>query len=292
MKKSSNQKLWTGLIVLASVALVVLPVVFGQFRAELARWHLAAATNALTLESGPVEPHLQEAQRAYPQFKTLRDYWLLQIKIALVDDVDSVSDVFAAAIEANPQHVSLANYASVMLWKLGAWDEQLHILEMAREGGAAFDDSDLNQLAYLRSLVVGDLDQALEEVNQALAERPNEPSYRDTRAWIYYHMQRLDEALADADYAVKRVERLQEPDGLTRSLDFLFGWLAPPEAPKSKDDDPKRTLTRREAGDGLWVLGALHYHRAKILDALGRTDEAQADWDWLTERRLPHEDLF
>jgi hypothetical protein len=37
----------------------------------------------------------------------------------------------------------------------------------------------------------------------------------------------------------------------------------------------------------LWSLGVLHFHRAKILESLGRDKEAQQDWDWLTENQLP-----
>jgi hypothetical protein len=49
-------------------------------------------------------------------------------------------------------------------------------------------------------------------------------------------------------------------------------------------------LTRREAGEILWGQGAVHYHRAKILEALGRTAEAEQEFQWLRDRKLPTDD--
>ena len=62
------------------------------------------------------------------------------------------------------------------------------------------------------------------------------------------------------------------------------------ESPVMMLDPPEVYLTRRNAGIALWSRGVLRYHRAKILEKLGRIDEANDDWKWLDEHHLPPDD--
>lgn len=55
-------------------------------------------------------------------------------------------------------------------------------------------------------------------------------------------------------------------------------------------DPPKNYLTRSKAGSLLWSQGVMRYHRAMILEKLGRSQEAEADWKWIEENRLPPDD--
>jgi hypothetical protein len=93
---------------------------------------------------------------------------------------------------------------------------------------------------------------------------------------------RYEEALQDADFAVETSER-QYKKSQEQIPNRILAWLS--GRPKPSGADGK--LTQQEAGMQLWSLGVLHFHRAKILESLGRDKEAQQDWDWLTENQLP-----
>jgi tetratricopeptide (TPR) repeat protein len=60
----------------------------------------------------------------------------------------------------------------------------------------------LNNYAYSLAEQGKELERALKLANRALAIRPNEGAYYDTRAWIYYKMGRYEEALKDMRIAV------------------------------------------------------------------------------------------
>ncbi len=49
-------------------------------------------------------------------------------------------------------------------------------------------------------------------------------------------------------------------------------------------------LTELTADPILWTRGVIRYHRAKILEKLGRSEEARADWDYLERNQLPPDD--
>jgi hypothetical protein len=55
-------------------------------------------------------------------------------------------------------------------------------------------------------------------------------------------------------------------------------------------DPPKNYLTQYNVDKLTWSRGVLRYHRAMILEKLGRTDEANSDWKWIEEKRLPPDD--
>ncbi|MFO0942619.1 MAG: hypothetical protein U0930_17930 [Pirellulales bacterium] len=115
--------------------------------------------------------------------------------------------------------------------------------------------------------------------------QPKEFSFLDTRAWILFRTGLLPEALNDADAAVNAVDSLvdQTENSFWNSL-FLMASGEP--EPTNEDG----VLTRLEAGQLIWSAGVIHYHRAKILDGLGRDDQSKSDWEWLKKRKLPMDD--
>lgn len=275
------------LIVCATVALVAVPVAYDQSQAEIARWQLAAAANALDTPGGEPEEYLARATAAVKSPEQLRDYWLFQTKRALKEtDSSKVVEVLREALAADPTHKRLARIAASELWERQEWEAQIEVLELLRQDGKHLASSELNQLAYARSLASLELDKALEDINAALEIAPNEPAYRDTRAWVLHKMGRPLEALEDAEFAIQKLEELERSDWMGGMLQrFERVWESTPEPAGSE-----ATLSRRKGGEQLWTKGALYYHRARILDALGRTEEAQRDWDWLKKNRLPQDD--
>lgn len=270
-----------------TVGLVCLPVLLNQFRLEMARWHLAVAVNTLEgMGETPIEQSLDNASAWVDDLSTLRDYWLLRVKTALKNDSEQVTEEVLLALQADPKNEPLVAFAAVKLEEQQDWYSAATLLE----AGIRKSDQDkpefLNRTAYYRSLAVRDLDQALEDINRALEQSPEEPAYRDTRAWVLFQMGNPIDALEDANFAVEKTSELGELDWLSQSLENLDRWLSRSRA----DDEEPKTLTRREAGDYLWAMGALRYHRIEILRALGREDEAQDDVQWLIDNNLPQDD--
>lgn len=280
------KKFSTWIIIGLTVALVVVPVLSNQLEAEVARWHIAAAANASTLGKGTADEHLQKAENAFSDADQLRDYWLFEIKRGLIENPSSVYGIVERAIEKDKANVSLIPYAALGLWDREEFYEHVKVWELARKSGKRLSGEVLNQLAYSRSLAVRELDQALEDIDKALKSRPNEAAFRDTRAWVLFNMGRLSEALKDADFSVKSAEKAMQGDFVSRTVEALFGWLEP----VANEQGDEKVLSREEAGERLWSIGALRYHRAKILEGLGRVEEAQKDWDWLEEHSLPKDD--
>lgn len=60
-----------------------------------------------------------------------------------------------------------------------------------------------NYLAYMWADRGLNLDRALEHIQKALKEAPNNPAFLDTLGWVYYHQERYKEALAELKRAVE-----------------------------------------------------------------------------------------
>lgn len=329
MKKLTN---W--IVVVATVALVVLPIFYGQFRSEIARWHLAAAANAAVIGGSP-ESHVERAVAVYPAAEQLRDYWLYRVKRALADDPAMVPDELRGAMSTDRAFVDLCDFATPKLWMLELFPEYVEAFKLMQEVGSDFNADELNQFAYARSIIGVDLDEALVDIDRALEMDPGNLAYRDTRAWVLFQMGRPIEALDDANFAIRALQR-------SGTVNTWLEWLAAvgqsSEEPKEKAGeqagegeplaieshvgvsdatgamarvDPNEfdaggadetefahdgalyaeeempSLSRAVAGEWLWGNGALYYHRARILEALGRDEEAESDWKWLKDRNLP-----
>lgn len=85
--------------------------------------------------------------------------------------------------------------------------------------------------------------------------------------------------------AVTAVDRLLE-DESSSLINSLYKFASGKAEPISEDG----LLTAPEAGQLLWSAGVCHYHRAKILEGLGRSEQAEPDWQWLKQNKLPADD--
>ncbi len=284
MKSPKPNRFLNWAIVLAVFALVATPVVLDRFRIELARWHLAAAANAVIVGNTSPEAHLVRARTMVDDLESLRDYWLFRIKEALISAPQTAPEVLRQAVQADVKNAELTGYLAISLWEIDEFELQIEVLEFGRQYFRTVSTSTLNQLAYARALVSLDLHKALEDINAAIEVAPNKYEIRDTRGWILFKMGKPLEAIEDVDFAIKELEKSE--GWLSRAMT----WLEQSIPTSAADLPPDAVLTRQEAGETLWGKGALIYHRAKILDALGRADEAQADWQWLKDHNLPQDD--
>lgn len=269
-------------IVLATIGLVLAPVAQSQFASEIARWYLADAANRVTAGED-IQRQLAKAKYWCGDVTGQRDYWLLRTEQAMASAPGEVEKVIREAVARDKSNFKIGINAAMRLSQNSLFAEAAAVLEASCVDGLRDSYEILNHLAYYRALATSDLDQALRDINQALEQRPDDPAVRDTRAWVLFQMGKPHEAIKDADFAVKEFDNASVSEFYGETLGWLEERLAGPPEPRSDDG----ILTQREAGEFLWGRGVVHYHRAKILEALGRSEEAEAEFQWLRKRKLP-----
>ncbi|HAC90379.1 MAG TPA: hypothetical protein DCF63_07050, partial [Planctomycetaceae bacterium] len=267
------------LIIAAVVGIVLVPILIDRTQGIQIRWALARIANAADLGDVQAAKQLKDLWQRVPNLETEPDYWSVLLKIAISQgDGAEIIQVVQQALRYNPENYRPAELAYFY------FEEKRHF-DKALEAKLLFYDLQdrrhplaLNDIAYMRSLARIDLETGLLEIDQALKFSPDESAFRDTRAWLLFQLGRYEEALQDAEFAVETSER-QYKMSQEQIPNRILSWLS--GRPKPSGADGK--LTQQEAGMQLWNLGVLHFHRAKILEALGRDKEAHQDWDWLTE---------
>lgn len=179
--------------------------------------------------------------------------------------------------------------------------------------------NDNNTIAYFRSLAKKKLETALVEIDAALvADRTQNAMFLDTKAWVLHGLKEDAKALPFANEALKKlystIERLENVRPAHR-LEF-HAWLYSDIDEKTQSIDSesedntvskkidsvesnvstknKSELNRLDAlklrypylspmeiDEIAKTIAALRFHRACILDELGRTDESDRDYAWL-----------
>jgi tetratricopeptide (TPR) repeat protein len=269
-----------------AIAVVTIPIAFERSPGMKARWMLAQAANAADMGTGDAQKLLDEAALHLEDPESDSDYWHVRMKIALKKGNDQILEVLTAT-KRKQFFESLAYVALLQLNERRDFQTAVYVCTKILENRAPGDitSDDWNQIAYFRSLCNEDLEKGLAEINLALKKRPLDYQYLDTRAWVLYGMGLLPEALQDAEMAVTAVDRLLE-DESSSLINSLYKYANGKAEPISEDG----LLTAPEAGPLLWSAGVCHYHRAKILEGLGRTEQAEPDWQWLKQNKLPADD--
>lgn len=283
--KSKKQPFITSLIVIGTIGLALTPVIADQFRPEVARWYLAEATNRI-VAAQDTGHQLEQARRWAGNMSEMRDYWIFRAEQAMADSPEDVAEVVSQAVAQNKLNFFLADSYAQRLADSRLFKEAVAVLEAGAIPELENSPQHLNNLAYFRALAGIDLDQALLDINRGLERNPNSPGMRDTRGWVLFKMGNPLSALEDANFAVSFITPPTDAGWLDRSL----AWLEERVLTQREPQDSSKVLTRREAGEHLWMRATLFYHRAKILEALGRTEEAERDFQWLRDRHLPTDD--
>jgi tetratricopeptide (TPR) repeat protein len=177
-----------------------------------------------------------------------------------------------------------------------------------------------NQMAYMRALAGKDLEQALIEIDMAIKTAENE-SFLDTKGWVLHRMGRNEEALVVMDKSLAklteawsanpklerclvRIEELQAqsaaatppsdmPSDNTESANPA-AENAPPEPAAAEPAVSSRTKgwgvdalleefpeLSRGLPETLEIYATLRYHRMRICEALGKTQEVAREAAWL-----------
>jgi tetratricopeptide (TPR) repeat protein len=188
--------------------------------------------------------------------------------------------------------ISMALASTLM--KKQYWDLSISVLEELLESPQKRTAEQNNLLAYCRSLSMTNLKQALVEIDLALKRDGDIPAYLDTKGWVLYQSGKYEEALSFANRAVTGFS-----DELQASAPELFKLLADKRAPSESAPSPTIDTTLGEEGTEsrsqkaapnavqLAIVelaknfAVVRLHRARILEGLGRQEEANQDFEWI-----------
>jgi len=276
------------LVICSAISLVVFPVWLGGCSEVKTNWGLARVANLVEQDPQAAEVELGRVANLMADPTKDRDYWIVKLQIALKrDDSEQILAVARSAQESLPDYLVVPDMAFRHFYSKADYTSALQALLVlySRFGNEFPSPEILNQIAYTRSMAVVELDLALMEINQALNYVPDSANFLDTRAWIHFQMGRQLDALVDAERAVQLATEFHNQAQKDYGERFFF-WLNGKSAPASPDG----LLDQTEAPPHLWELGVIRYHRGKILESLGRMEEAEKDWQWLRDHQLPQDE--
>lgn len=286
------------LIVLAAIALPVAPVIQDYFGpATAARWMLAKAANEF--DQGNVAQAQQLLEAAYAKSDDLitdRNFWK-QVERVQASSESSESSSFLTSlwekrirqIENPNAKAEVAFVISTLLSNRKQFEDAVKILSENLPPPSERTATQNNQIAYMRALSGKDLDQALVEIDMSIKEMENE-SFLDTKGWVLHRMGRNEEALEVMNKSLSKLTNAWNSNSKLELCLSRINELATQdlqtanEKPKGwgvdtlLDDFPELSRGLPEMLD---MLATLHYHRMRIYEALGKTDQVHTESAWL-----------
>ena len=284
----------TILIVLLTLGLVFGPVFVPR---EIARWYLAAAHNAFRKKDSVLAEHyLQQSEAWDSNIKRDGDYWIAQLPKVGSGSIDELLDLVERAVMTDSRWTHRAAEDAKILSEEYDFPHAVRALKIASLGQRPTTVKDLNELAYMRAMAGMELDEALKDIEQAIADGGPDPSLLDTKAWVLHGLKRNLEALGFMNEAIKGWEQdlakarvtIPVPDATETQADDLDLLDLSPVAPVSlRQLQADIKAARRRIGEAGYVLAVMRFHRMRILEALTHTSEAAADRTWLEEHGVP-----
>lgn len=310
----------TSVIIVAVCALVIGPLFAGFFGPDWqARWILAWAANEY--QNGhpeEAEKAIERASSLSSQLATDAEFWKLKFDLVFnkaKPNSEAISRLFEESVDniarvPRAQQAIIASYVGQLFHISRENELAVEIMETFFEPISKRDPAENNGLSYFRSLAKKKLETALVEIDAALvADGSAREEYLDTKAWILHGLNKDQDALPFAEEAIKKLyAHLKKYNGVRAADRFEFHALfssdsvAEPEATEPTEEGNSRTKTsntipkanrldeikRRFAyinptdiDELARKIAALRFHRACILDELGRTAESDLDYAWL-----------
>jgi tetratricopeptide (TPR) repeat protein len=128
---------------------------------------------------------------------------LLQLSslLSAADKFEEAIAVYEELTRVDSSSHTLHRYAS-LLYEAGRYGDALEVLQNIVQSGNAPADM-LNLYAYILALQDERLVEALSYIEQAITLRSEDPYFLDTRGWILFRLNRLDEAYRDLRVAAE-----------------------------------------------------------------------------------------
>ena len=268
-----------------------------------ARWILALAANQFQNEQlDDAEKTLQSAAQLSADLTTDPEFWILKLEIDLnkknlSQDFRSLCEEAQAQIAKSPS----ANRAN-LAYLVGGLFHQRHQNELAVGVLEKFfppisqrTAGENNSISYFRSKTKKGLETALRKIDAALVTDGNmQPEFLDTKAWVLHGLNRnelaltfIQQAIKNEDAAIGKLKGMNEKDRIELQK-RLFAAPRTQEAGTTTAKNMQEDLTKHLSDYSSKSLDALarrvaslRFHRACILDELGRTEESEQDYAWL-----------
>jgi hypothetical protein len=334
-----NSSVVRRILVFAAIALPVAPVLSDYLGpGTRARWLLADAANQF--DKGNVQEAQSSLHQAFALSKDIvldGDFWRqferIEADRSATSDSSDIWEHLLKNVEDENQRAATAIEISQLLAKRKQFEAAAKLLALNLPADEDRTPLQLNQLAYMRSLAGIELDEALLDINRALAKVKNE-SLLDTKAWVLNGLGRHEDALQFIETAISTIKgKLRANSSLEpmiTAMDAIEAEWLPKQAEEAKTEEvksvqePERGAKNEEAiendvpreptgaldavdtdvqkkkrgwateqiaeefpaifrafGDISEVFVVMRYHRMRILEALGRPEEAAKDQRWL-----------
>ena len=298
-------KKYLSTIIIVTVCALALGPLFAGFLgpAWRARWLLAWAANAYQNgQRDEAEKTLRRAGELSSELATDPEFWKLKFEIVFSKEkpsVETISGLFEESVSQisaapKPQQANIATYVAEMFRLSHETDLAVDILDRFYPPLSAREASENNTIAYFRSLAKKGLETALLEIDAALvADGKSREEFLDTKAWVLHGLGRDELALPFAEVSIKQLNSHYEQPSQVRSTDrtafhdLLFSEVVASDETaivSSRLDEMKKRFSYvnpMEIEGLARKIAALRFHRACILDELGRTEESELDYAWL-----------
>ena len=304
----------TPFILFAVCALAFGPLCVEFFGSEWrAKWMLAWAANQLqNKQFEAAEKTLQCATEMSDNLATDPEFWKLKFDLVL-NKKDTGPEVYSELFQEAMVHIpklpaalqaSLAHDVGGLLHQCNQNQLAVDIMEKFFPPISQRTPSENNSIAYFRSKIRKGLETALLEIDAALVkDGTSEAAFLDTKAWVLHGLSRNELALDFVQAAIqKQSEAIGELKGMAREDRVEFKkWLFDDSSSLQVDAVQKSNamaeLKKRFSGYPPEAIEAfargvasLRFHRASILDELGRSDESEPDYAWLDRFGLEQTD--
>lgn len=264
------------------------------------------------------ERAIEKASSLSSQLATDAEFWKLKFDLVFnkaKPNPESITRLFEESVDKiarvpKAQQAIIASYLGQLFHLSHENELAVEMMETYFEPISKRDPAENNGLSYFRSLAKKKLATALKEIDAALvADGSAREEYLDTKAWVLHGLNKDQEALPFAEEAIKKLyAQIKKYNGVRAADRFEFHALLssdavaksettdPTEDGKSKKETSKTVplanrldeIKRRFAyinptniDELAKKIAALRFHRACILDELGRTEESDLDYAWL-----------
>ena len=258
--------LWIMTLILT--ALIAGPLLYQWIPHEISRWYVAAAME--NRASGKTEQAYENMQRALdwhsqdPMHYLQRAEWRREdgkYEAALADcnkAIELGGETASALIARSQVYQHLSRHgAAIADWK--------KLDRLSETTGTPDRANALNGLAYARAVGKLELDEGLQNIEEAMHLQPNSAALIDTRGYLRYLTGDLSGAISDMETAVTQIEAIYSQEGKQIK----------------KSDKANLTDEQRRQLEQLKQLkqsvAVIRYHRALVYEKLDREKDAKAD---------------
>ena len=309
------------MILAAAIGLPVGPVIADYFGpATTARWMLAKAANEFD-QGNVVEAQklLEDAYKKSPDIAADRNFLKQLDRVEANNESSAVSSFYVdlweqriGRIENPAIRAEAALAISSLLSNRKKFDDAARILNLNLPPFEERTAVQNNQMAYMRALAGKDLEQALVEIDMAIKTAENE-SYLDTKGWVLHRMGRNEEALVVMDKSLAKLTeawnanpklerclvRIGELQAEELQAESVAAESVAAESVAAESVAAEPVVSGKAKGWGvdalleefpelsrglpetLEIYATLRYHRLRICEALGKTQEVARETAWL-----------